>query len=234
MDERDGFYFHRSFWEAVNELPQKDQLPILRAIILFGLTGEEPEKLTPMQKGFFLLVRPVLQKGRNKASSGKKGGSKKEAKRKQTESEPESADRLPLSDNNSDKGVILPDYHKGAIHTDCDEGVNDAAASAPAPGNAFTKFWEMYPNQVNREAAWEAWKQLKPDNQTVCAIMAGLEGWKQSRNWEEEDGKYIPRAAKFLTEKHWQSPPAGRAQKEPRQPDQDEIEAVKRMMGVGG
>lgn len=228
LDERDGFYFHRSFWEAVNELPQKDQLPILRAIILFGLFGEEPEKLSPMQKGFYLLVRPILQKGRNKAANGKKGGSKKEANGKQTESKKEGASPLPLSD----KGLGSNPY--GLRQGTSDKGVNEPAAPAPAPaeGKAFTSFWEAYPCKIGRESAWEAWTQLRPDVETVSRIMEGLEGWKESENWEEAGGKFIPRAAKFLTEKHWESPPAPKPYLAggKRQYDEWEIRAIQRMM----
>lgn len=232
MDERDGFYFHRSFWESISLLAVKDQLPLLKALIEFGLDGKDPEKLTNNQKASYLLIRPVLQKGRNKAASGRKGGSKREAKRKQTESKNENASPLPLSDNKSDKGVILTDYDKGLK----DEGVNDCVASAPAPaeGKAFTQFWEGYPNRIGRDAAWEAWKQLRPDVETVGRIMAGLDAWKRSENWEEANGRFIPRAARFLKEKHWESPPAetGYASGGIRQPDQEEIMAVCRMMGV--
>ena len=230
MDERDGFYFHRSFWEAVNELPPKDQLPILRSIILFGLFGEEPEKLTPVQKGFYLLVRPILQKGRNKAANGKKGGSEKKANRKQTGSKTESASPLPLSD----KGLgSNPD---GLPLGTSDKGGNEVGAPAPANGKAFTSFWEAYPCKIGREAAWEAWTQIRPDGETVGRIMEGLEAWKRSENWEEAGGKFIPRAAKFLTERHWESPPAqtGTSAAQERQLDADEIAAIMRMMGDDG
>ena len=98
LDERDGFYFHRSFRDAIDQLPQKDQLALYRAITAYGLDGKEPDKLTPTQSAFYLLVKPVLAKGRAKAANGKQGGSrrkqtgsKKEANGKQTESKNEGA-----------------------------------------------------------------------------------------------------------------------------------------------
>lgn len=193
MDERDGFYFHRSFWDAISLMAAKDQLAIFRAIVEYGLDGKEPEKLSNIQKASFLLVRPVLQKGRNKASAGKKGGSKRQANGKQTASKTESDSDLLLSDNNSDKGVILTDYDKGLRTRD--EGVNDC--SAPY-SDAFCGFWNAYPKKVRMQEAWEAWKKLNPERFPAKHIMKQLDIWKGSRRWKEDGGEFIPRAENFL------------------------------------
>ena len=86
MDERKQFAFYRSFWEAVKTLPKKDRLPVLEAIISYALDGEDPKGLTAGQSAFFLLVKPNLDSSRKKAASGKQGGSKPQANRKQTAS----------------------------------------------------------------------------------------------------------------------------------------------------
>lgn len=213
MDERDGFYFHRSFWESIELMNAKDQLAIFKAITVFALNGTETEKLTSNQKAAWVLIRPVLAKGRNKAANGKKGGSKKEANRKQNESKLKSASDLPLSD----KG--LGSNPKGLRQGTSDEGVNEGAEAAPLlEGKAFTSFWEAYPWKMNREEAWEAWKTLNPDFNTVIEIMAGLEAWKKSERWTEQNGRFIPGAAKFLREReaYWGNPPAPAAAKSPQ------------------
>ena len=84
MEALEKFTFFRSFWEAVKRLPKKDRYPILEAIIEYGLDGREPESLSDAQFAYFLLVEPVLSKGRNRAESGKQGGSKPKANAKQT------------------------------------------------------------------------------------------------------------------------------------------------------
>lgn len=84
MEPLEKFTFFRSFWEAVKRLPKKDRLPILEAIIGYGLDGAEPSALSDSQFAYFLLVEPVLKKGRSKAKNGKQGGSKTKANAKQT------------------------------------------------------------------------------------------------------------------------------------------------------
>ena len=81
--------FFVSFWDAINSLSKKDQLPVFRAVISYGLFGEHNETLTPTQNAFFSLMHPVLDSSRKKAANGKHGGSKTKANGKQTERENE-------------------------------------------------------------------------------------------------------------------------------------------------
>ncbi len=84
------------------------------------------------------------------------------------------------------------------------ESVYPSAGKAPVKeGPAFTAFWASYPNKVDREDAWEEWRKLNPDAETVKAIMAGLEGWKKSRKWLDDNGEFVPAAAKWLNKKRW-------------------------------
>ena len=232
MDERDGFYFHRSFREAIDQLPQKDQLALYKAITKFGLDGVEPEKLTPTQNAFYLLVRPVLAKGRTKAASGKQGGSKQKAKRKQTESKNESACGLLLSDNNSDSES---DKGLGSNSYELRQGTRDEGlAGACDLAEMFSAFWESYPCNIGRDVAWEVWQAMNPSESVVQRVMQGLDRWKQSRQWTEEGGRFIPRAAKFLADGYWMNPPAIAAEKIPKgasgQLGEAEMEAIQRML----
>ena len=83
---RGQFTFYRSYYEAICELPKKEQLDVLMSIIAYALDGTMPE-LSRTSKAVFLLVKPTLDTGRKKASSGRRGGkqvrSKSEANRKQ-------------------------------------------------------------------------------------------------------------------------------------------------------
>lgn len=89
MESRKQMTFYVSFWEAINNLSRKDQLPVIRATIEYGLFGEHGENLTASQSAFFALIKPTLDSSRKKALSGKQGGSKSKAKRNQTETEKE-------------------------------------------------------------------------------------------------------------------------------------------------
>ena len=234
MNERDGFYFHRSFREAIDQLPAKDQLALYRAITGFGLDGVEPEKLTPTQNAFYLLVRPVLAKGRNKAASGKKGGSKRQANSKQTESKIEANE----SNENSASGLPLSDKGQGSNSNELRLGTSDEGKQAgSAPGSSFTVFWESYPCKIGREKAWEAWKELSPTPILAEGIMNALEAWKRSEQWLEDGGRFVPRATKWLAERHFENPPAAGKSAVPKGASGElgaaELEAIQRVLKEG-
>ena len=110
------------------------------------------------------------------------------------------------------------------------------AEKAPAikEGRSFTQFWEDYPNKADRDDAWEAWKNLNPDAETVLKIKSGLEAWKRSGQWLDDGPRYIPSAAKWLTKRRWECPPAPGKQPVPKgasgEMGKAEIDAIRRLM----
>lgn len=81
--------FYASFWDAIDSLPKKDQLPLFRAVVSYGLIGSHNEHLSPAQNAFFALMQPNLDTSRKRAVIGKQGGSKTKANEKQSEREKE-------------------------------------------------------------------------------------------------------------------------------------------------
>ena len=85
--------FYRSFYGAIRELPERNQVEVLRAICEFGFDGSEPE-ISGLSKTIWILIKPNLQANRKKWESGckaktKQPKSKTEANNKQTRSKVE-------------------------------------------------------------------------------------------------------------------------------------------------
>ena len=85
---RDSFIFYRSFYEAIKEIPEENQLQVYRAITNYALNQEEIE-LDGISKAIFSLVKPQLDANFKKYENGKQKKSKKEANDKQKESKSE-------------------------------------------------------------------------------------------------------------------------------------------------
>lgn len=68
--ERKQFVFYRSFLEAVDAMPEKEQLPILKAIANYALKGEEPDDLGPFGRVVWLTIKPVLDSQWSRARGG--------------------------------------------------------------------------------------------------------------------------------------------------------------------
>lgn len=72
--ERQQFTFYRSFLLTAEALPPKSRNEFLLSVIRYALDGTEPGKLSFAARSSFEAVRPILDKARRKALSGKTGG----------------------------------------------------------------------------------------------------------------------------------------------------------------
>lgn len=242
MEERKQFTFYLSIFKAIRKIKKKtDRADAYDAICAYALFGEEPdlEAMTDSVSIAFELIRPVLDASRRKSKSGKQGGSKpkqneskQEAKAKQTVSKQEEI----ASKGEKEKEEEIEKEVEIEIEHECVK--RGCAESKPqAEGRSFTGFWEDYPAKINREEAWETWKGINPDAQTVGRIKTGLEVWKRSPQWTEDGGRYIPSAAKWLKDRRWEVlPPAGK-QKVPMGASGTlgaaELEAIQRVLREG-
>jgi hypothetical protein len=71
--ERDSFVFYRSFSEAIDDLPDNEQLKVYRAIKEYALNEKEIE-LTGTARSFFKLIKPQIVANNRRYKNGKKGG----------------------------------------------------------------------------------------------------------------------------------------------------------------
>lgn len=73
--KREQFTFYRSFRNAAKLLPDEERLKFLDALCDYALDEAEPEMLGASGSAF-CIIRPILDKARRKAESGRAGGSK--------------------------------------------------------------------------------------------------------------------------------------------------------------
>lgn len=67
----------------------------------------------------------------------------------------------------------------------------------------FEEFWRLYPKKKAKLDCMRAWKSLNPDEQLFEEIMAGLKRAISSKEWKEQDGKFIPYPATWLRKGRW-------------------------------
>lgn len=66
---------YRSFYDAIIDLPEQNQIEVWNAIFLFGFDGVE-QNLTGISKMLFTLIKPQLEANNRKAEIGKANGEK--------------------------------------------------------------------------------------------------------------------------------------------------------------
>jgi len=66
--------------------------------------------------------------------------------------------------------------------------------------NYFEDFWYKYPKKVGKEAARKAWKKANPD---IIKVIDAINWQRETKQWQAEDGKYIPNPATYLNQGRW-------------------------------
>ena len=97
--KRDSFIFYRSFYEAIEGLPDNIRLEVFTAITEYALYGKLPENLKPFARGMFTLIKPNLDVNSVRYDNGKKGGRK-----------PKKAVASPAPESPAVTPVTSPDY----------------------------------------------------------------------------------------------------------------------------
>lgn len=153
---RKQFTFYRSFYHSLDALPPRTRDKLCWNLIRYALDAIEPELSDKASIAVFESIRPVLDKARNKAISGKNGGeasgevrSKTEAKPKQNRSENE-------AEGEKEKEIEI-EY----------EGEGEKEASASPHGESKEVFAEVFDRLRRREVFMEA--KDKAECEALCA-----------------------------------------------------------------
>lgn len=186
------------------KLRRPKQLGVLLAIVEYGLDGKEPEGLDNNQMGYFIMARPNLSSSRRKAAGGAVGGR---------------ISRYPLSQKESKKEKKKKKEkevkNKNEVETET---------------KGFAAFWARYPVHIGKAAAEAAWVSVC-EQYGEDLILSALENWRTSKAWALENGRYIPKADKWLIETWFLQEPA---QELPKgacgQLGQAELEAIQRLL----
>jgi len=97
---RNQFTFYKSYYDAIQELPKRDQSALILAICAYAIYETQPKGLSIAASTAFKLIKPTLDSGRRKTengalggqANGKQNGSKPEANGKQNGSKKEGED----------------------------------------------------------------------------------------------------------------------------------------------
>lgn len=72
---------------------------------------------------------------------------------------------------------------------------------------AFESFWAIYPRKVHKPEALRAWGKILGAEAHVLEIVAGVQRWAESEQWQESQ-RFIPHPARFLNQRQWEDEPA--------------------------
>ncbi|WP_196602103.1 replication initiator protein A [Pectinatus frisingensis] len=68
----------------------------------------------------------------------------------------------------------------------------------------FNQFWQSYPKKIGKGAAEKAWNKIKPDKDLFEKMLFAIYQAKHSRQWQKDNGQYIPNPSTWLNQKRWE------------------------------
>jgi hypothetical protein len=134
--QRTQFTFYESFFKAVSRIKKKaDKADAYDMICAYALYQEEPdlESASDAVAIAFELLRPVLDKAKERSESGKKGGSKPEANAKQTGSKPEANGKQGETASKKEKEIEVENEVEKEIENVCAELPSSPSPAAVLP-----------------------------------------------------------------------------------------------------
>lgn len=66
----------------------------------------------------------------------------------------------------------------------------------------FEHFWKQYPRRLDKERCFKIWQKLKLDALSDT-ILSALETQKNSEQWLQDAGRFIPHPSTWLNQKRW-------------------------------
>ena len=122
-----------SYYDAIRPLPDEQRLALYDAIMDYAFSGKEPEDLSPILKGYFVLLRPNIDSSARRyaasVENGKKGGRpKKEPGEKRWENPAKTQEK---PSENQEKEMEKEKEVEMESETEIDDGAS--APQAPSP-----------------------------------------------------------------------------------------------------
>ncbi len=178
--------------EQMAALEDDERGRLFVAILEYARSGAPPE-MSGREAILFPVFKAVVdrdaQKSDTLARNGATGGRASKAnasKFKQTEANASNA-----KPTNNIKHKTQDKEHKTE---------DDIPPKAPLTGDAFERFWAVYPRKVGKQSAKRAFEKVKVPLET---LVTAVERQKCSAQWTRDSGQYIPHPTTWLNQGRW-------------------------------
>ena len=89
------------------------------------------------------------------------------------------------------------------LNTNISNTNNIDISPKPPYDDYYEQFWAAYPKKVDKKGCYKKFCKIKDLNVIFPDIMRALETQKRSKQWNEENGKYIPYPSTWINQERW-------------------------------
>lgn len=150
-----------------------------------------------------LLDRRAADRERKRKASGNRQTSEGVPTEIHRKADGNLTDSMRTVPNSTVPDSTLPNTTETETHTPDGDDIEVKEKPQDLQTQRFLRFWSEYPKKVGKKAALGSWKRIKPDAALFDKIMAAVEAAKGSRQWQRDDGQYIPNPATWLNQGRW-------------------------------
>lgn len=176
---------------------------IVRAMLAYRKNGEQPQFEGPER-----FIWPAIQRDIDESikaqeaaanacrENGKKGGRPQKA-----------SGFLETKGNQKNQSGFLET--KKSQGQGQGQGQGHIPPKSPSTGDAFERFWSVYPRKIGKQSAKRAFERVKVPLET---LVTAVERQKCSDQWAQNNGQFIPHPATWLNQGRWDDelPESGR------------------------
>ena len=177
---RDSVVFYRSFYDAIKNIPEADQLKVYTAIMEYAMNDVQPE-IDGIALAIFLLVKPQIDANNKRYENGKK------PKVKQAVSKSEAICKQNTSKSEANVNV------KENVKENVNVKENDKTYSC-----VFEELWKAYPRKKEKSAAYKAYKATLNKGFSEDELMTAVKRYAEECKKEQRDSRYIKLCSTFL------------------------------------
>ena len=179
-DLRDSVVFYRSFYDAIKNIPETDQLKAYTAIMEYAMNDVQPE-IDGIALAIFLLVKPQIDANNKRYENGKK------PKVKQVVSKSEASCKQNIS--KSAANVNVKENEKENVNVK----EKDKTYSC-----VFEELWKAYPRKKEKSAAYKAYKATLNKGFSEDELITAVKRYADECKTEQRDSRYIKLCSTFL------------------------------------
>lgn len=187
----------RNIWgAAITALPDEDAGKLVKALWTYTMTGEETD-VDGTCKGIFAMMMMAIKQDeeRDKDISEKRSIA---GKSKAQDVYACSEEQVATNDSNCNQMISIVD------NKNKNKNKNKSKNKEQESDIYFEQFWNAYPRHVNKQTAKRAFDKLKVDEEMLGKLLEAIERQKQSTQWQENEGQFIPHPATWLNGHRWE------------------------------
>ena len=187
--------------ENTQDIAPEDKGNLIDAVVAYA-AGEDYEKfLTPGNVVAFRFMKGQIDRNNKISDSRSIAGSSKKDQNTTNENKPEQNETNGIKTEQTESN--FPKEKEKEKEKD-KENKKESKKEKMETAERFSRFWHEYPRKESKVAAQRAFEKLKPDEELLQTMIAAIHRQKDSAQWQENGGQYIPHPSSWLNNHRWE------------------------------